>query len=478
MCRTRPRAYNGFMLPADAQIGFIGPGNMAQALVRGLIDGAQLAPTQVTVAGPRAARLAEFGRQFGVHTTTDNVALARTANVLVLAVKPQILPKVLAEIRPARRPDALVISIAAGVTATSISDALGSARVVRAMPNTPALVGAGATALARGPGATDADAVLSDSASVSVTRRNGEPESLVRSEEAEIGLRVLVGGKQAIVSSSDRSPEALQQMAERAVAMARMVPEDKFAGLADPADIAKSFPDLDLYDATDLSVEKMTEMADTAENAALDVEGITNSDGAECSVSKETSYYAATNGFVGGYSASGFSLSVSVIAGEDTQMETDYDFDSAAFLKDLADPLSIGRSAGERAVKALNPRKGPTKTMPVVFDRRMAGGIIGSLAGAISGSAVARGTTFLKDSMGKQIFPANISVIDDPFLKRGARSHPFDGEGVTPQKRSIIDNGVLTGWLLDTSSAKQLGLKTTGNAARSASSPPRRCNRT
>lgn len=325
---------------------------------------------------------------------------------------------------------------------------------------------------AKAAGATDADAVLSDNASVSVTRRNGEPESLVRSEEAEIGLRVLVGGKQAIVSSSDRSPEALQQMAERAVAMARMVPEDKFAGLADPADIAKSFPDLDLYDATDLSVEKMTEMADTAENAALDVEGITNSDGAECSVSKETSYYAATNGFVGGYSASGFSLSVSVIAGEDTQMETDYDFDSAAYLKDLADPLSIGRSAGERAVKALNPRKGPTKTMPVVFDRRTAGGIIGSLAGAISGSAVARGTTFLKDSMGKQIFPANISVIDDPFLKRGARSHPFDGEGVTPQKRSIIDNGVLTGWLLDTSSAKQLGLKTTGNAARSASSPP------
>lgn len=325
---------------------------------------------------------------------------------------------------------------------------------------------------AKSAGATDADAVLSDTASVSVTRRNGAPESLVRSEEAEIGLRVLVGGRQAIVSSSDRSPEALQQMAERAVAMARMVPEDKFAGLADPAEIARSFPELDLYDPSDLSVEKMSEMADTAENAALDVDGVTNSDGAECGVSKETSYYAATNGFVGGYSASGFSMSVSVIAGEDTNMETDYDFDSAAYLKDLADPASIGRNAGERAVKALNPRKGPTKTMPVVFDRRTAGGIIGSLAGAISGSAVARGTTFLKESMGKQIFSTNISVIDDPFLKRGARSHPFDGEGVSPQKRSIIDNGVLTGWLLDTSSAKQLGLKTTGNAARSASSPP------
>ncbi|HYD18212.1 MAG TPA: TldD/PmbA family protein [Patescibacteria group bacterium] len=321
-------------------------------------------------------------------------------------------------------------------------------------------------------GATDADAVLSDTTSVAVTRRNGEPESLQRSEEAEIGLRVLVGGRQAIVSSSDRAPDALAQMAERAVAMAKMVPDDKFAGLADPAELAKSFPDLDLYDPTEISVEKMAEMADAAEGAALEVEGITNSDGAECSVTKEISYFAATNGFVGGYPASGFSLSVSVIAGEDTGMETDYDFDSASYLKDLAAPELIGRNAAERAVKALNPRKGPTREMPIIFDRRTAGGVIGSLAGAISGSAVARGTTFLKDAMGKKIFPANITVVDDPFLKRGARSHPFDGEGVAPQRRNIIDNGVLTGWLLDTASAKQLGLKTTGNAARSASAPP------
>lgn len=326
------------------------------------------------------------------------------------------------------------------------------------------------TAKARG--ASAADVVLSDAQSVSVNRRLGKAEALKRSEEAEIGLRVFVGQKTAIVSSSDRSKEALEQMAERAVAMAKNVPEDKFAGLADPADLAKSFPDLDLYDPSELSVDKMTEMADAAESAARSVKGVTNSDGAECAVSKDTVYFAASNGFAAGFSSSGFSLSVSVIAGEDTGMETDYDFDSAAFLKDMKDPQSIGRNAGERAVKALHPRKGPTRNLPVVFDRRVSGGLIGSLAGAISGTAVARGTTFLKDMMGKEIFSPHITVVDDPFKKRGLRSHPFDAEGVAPQKRNIIDKGVLTGWLLDLSSARQLGLKTTGNASRSASSPP------
>ncbi len=325
---------------------------------------------------------------------------------------------------------------------------------------------------AKAAGASDVDIVLSDTASVSISRRHGAPESLVRSEEADIGLRVFVGRKQAIVSSSDRSSAALSQMAERAVAMARNVPEDAFAGIADPSELAKSFPELDLYDAAEISAEKMADMADAAEGAALAVKGITNSDGAECGMSKETSYYVASNGFTGGFSSSGFSISTSVIAGEGTLMETDYDYDATAFLADLAAPEKIGKSAGERAVKALNPRKGPTKPMPVVFDRRVSGGVIGSLAGAISGASVARGTTFLKDKMGQQVFAANISVIDDPFLKRGQRSHPFDGEGVAPERRSIIDKGVLTGWLLDTASARQLKLKTTGNAARSASSPP------
>lgn len=325
---------------------------------------------------------------------------------------------------------------------------------------------------AKGFGATGADVVLSDASSVSVARRLGKPEAVKRSEEADIGLRVFVGKKNAIVSSSDRSPDALAQMAERAVAMAKNVPEDPYAGLADPAELATSFPDLDLYDAAEVSMEKMAEYADRAEQAARDIKGITNSDGAEFGYGKDVHYYVASNGFAASYPSSGFSLSVSVIAGKDTAMETDYDFDSTAYLADLDSPEKIGKSAGERAVRALNPKKGPTKQVPVVFDRRIAGGLIGSLAGAISGSAVARGTTMLKDKMGQPVFNSAITIVDDPFLKRGHRSHPFDGEGVTPQKRAIIDKGVLTGWLLDTSSARQLGLKTTGNAARGAGSPP------
>ncbi|MDP2205155.1 MAG: TldD/PmbA family protein [Alphaproteobacteria bacterium] len=325
---------------------------------------------------------------------------------------------------------------------------------------------------AQGFGATSADAVLADSTSVSVQRRLGKAESLSRSEEAEVGLRVFVGQQQAIVSSSDKSPDTLRQMAERAVAMARAVPQDAYAGIADAAQLATSFPNLDMYDGAQISVEKMTELADAAEDAARAVSGVTNSEGAECSMGSEAVYYAASNGFAQGYAGSGFSLSVSVIAGRDTAMETDYEYDSVTFLSDLKNPADIGRAAGERAVAALNPRKGKTKQMPVVFDRRVSGGIIGSLAGAVSGGAVARGTTFLKDKMGQQIFAADITVVDDPFVKRGMRSHPFDAEGVAPSRRNIVENGVLTGWLLDLASARQLGLQTTGNATRGASSPP------
>ncbi len=321
-------------------------------------------------------------------------------------------------------------------------------------------------------GATDADALLSDAESISVTRRLGKQESLQRSEEADIGLRVFVGRKQAIVSSSDRAPESLDQMAERAVAMAKAVPENPYAGLADAGDLARDFPELDLFDTTVLDVEKMNALADRAEQTARDVKGITNSDGAECGAGKDITYLLASNGFKGSYSSSGYSLSVSVIAGKDADMQVDYAYDSACFFEDLMAPEKIGLEAAERAVRALNPRKGLTSKLPVVFDQRLAGGMIGSLAGAISGGAVARGTTLLKDKMGQKIFADGITVMDDPFLKRGLRSHPFDIEGIAAQKRAIIDNGVLTGWLLDLASARQLGLKSTGNASRGVSSVP------
>ncbi|MBI1215252.1 MAG: TldD/PmbA family protein [Alphaproteobacteria bacterium] len=324
---------------------------------------------------------------------------------------------------------------------------------------------------AKGFGASSADAVLSDSSSVSVTRRFGKPETLSRAEEAEIGLRVFVDKKSAIVSSSDRSPEALKQMAERAVSMAKAVPEDGFSGIAEAEELAKDWPDLDLFDGTELPVEKMADLADEAEQAALEVKGVTNSEGAECGSARDMVYYVSSNGFAGGYASSGFSLSVSVIAGT-AAMETDYDFDAAAFFADLMNPAEIGRSAGERAVRALNPKKGGTKIMPVVYDRRVSGSLVGALAQAVSGSAVARGTTMLKDKMDQQVFAKGLTVVDDPFLKRGRRSHPFDAEGISPQKRNIIDDGVLTGWLLDLRAARQLGLKSTGNAGRGASSPP------
>ncbi len=321
-------------------------------------------------------------------------------------------------------------------------------------------------------GATSADVILSDSSSITVNRRLGKPESIHRSEEADIGLRVFVGKGNAIVSSSDRTPQALTQMAEHAVAMARSVPKDAHAGIADHSNIATNFPDLDLYDPTEPSIEEMNSYADRAEQAARGIKGITNSEGAEFGCGKDTVYYVASNGFSGSYTSSGFSLSVAVIAGKDTDMEEDYDFDNTAFFSDLEEPEKIGKRAGEHAVKALYSRKGKTGRIPVIFDRRISGSLLGSLAGAISGKAVARGTTLLKDKIGQKVFAPDITIIDDPFLKRGNRSHPFDGEGLAPQKRAIIDKGILTGWLLDLSSARQLGLKATGNAARGAGSPP------
>lgn len=325
---------------------------------------------------------------------------------------------------------------------------------------------------ARAQGATDADVVFSDATSVSVQRRLGKPESVMRSEEQEIGLRVLVGQKQAIVSSADISRDTLSAMAARAVDMARAVPEDPYAGIASPAQLAHALPDLDLYDPSEISLARMTEMADEAEDAAMNIAHVTNSDGAECGYGAETVHYAATNGFYAGYPATGFSLSVSVVAENANGMETDYFYDSQCHLADMAAPDTIGREAGTRAAQALDARKGPTKKLPVIFDWRIAGGVVGSLASAISGSAVARGTTMLKNKMDEMVFSPDITIVDDPFLKRGPRSHPFDAEGLAPQKRNMIDAGRLTGWFLDLSSARQLGLPPTGNATRGTSSVP------
>jgi PmbA protein len=325
---------------------------------------------------------------------------------------------------------------------------------------------------ARRAGADAADAVLFEGISLSHARRLGKTEKLERSEGQDLGLRVFIGRQQAVVSSTDRSPEALDALVERAVAMARTVPEDPFCGIADPTEIARQWPALDMLDPAEPSAEMLIERAREAEEAALAVKGVTNSEGAEAGWGRSSIALAASNGFVGFYSGSSQGISASVIAGSGTGMERDYDFTNAIYAADLRPPAEIGKSAGERAVKRLGAKKMPTCRCPVVFDPRVARGFISHLLGSIAGPSIARGTSFLKDRLGQQIFPEAITIIDDPHRRRGPRSKPFDGEGIANRRRAIIDKGVLTTWLLDLRSSRQLGLKTTGHAARGTASPP------
>jgi PmbA protein len=327
-------------------------------------------------------------------------------------------------------------------------------------------------ARARRAGADAADAVLFEGISLSHGQRLGKMEKLERSEGQDLGLRVFIGRQQAVVSSSDRSPEALSELVERAVTMARTVPEDPFCGIADPAEIARDWPSLEMLDPEEPSAEALIERARAAEEAALAVKGVTNSEGAEAGWGRSSIALAASNGFAGTYSGSSQGVSASVIASSGTMMERDYDFASAIFAADLRDAAEVGKSAGERAVRRLGAKKMPTCRCPVVFDPRVARSFISHLLGAISGPAIARGTSFLKDRLGERIFPEAITIIDDPHRRRGLRSKPFDCEGIQNRRRAIIDKGVLTTWLLDLRSSRQLRLKTTGHAARGTASPP------
>ncbi len=325
---------------------------------------------------------------------------------------------------------------------------------------------------ARRAGADAADALTVEGVSLSHARRLGKTEKLERSEGQDLGLRVLIGRRQAIVSSSDRAPAALTEMVERAVAMARTVPEDPFCGLAEADEIARTWPSLDMLDPEEPVVETLIEQARAAEEAALAVAGVSNSEGAEAGWGRSSVALVASNGFAGAYSGSSHGLSVAVLGGTGTAMERDWDYSSAVFAADLADPAAIGKSAGERAVRRLGARKMPTARVPVVFDPRIARSFLSHLLGAIAGPAITRGTSFLKDSLGQRIVPAVITIIEDPHRPRGLRSKPFDGEGVANRRRALIDKGVLTTWLLDLRSARQLGMQTTGHAARGTSGPP------
>ena len=330
----------------------------------------------------------------------------------------------------------------------------------------------GLIASARRFGADAADAVLVSGRSLEAGCRLGEPEELVRAESRDLGLRVFVGARQAIVSTTDLAESALEQLAERAIAMARSVPEDPHAGLADPALLARDWPSLDLADDGEPDAESLMARAVEAEDAARAVADVTNSEGGGAGWRRREAMLATSDGFAGGYATSSFSVSAAVLAGEGTAMERDYEWSSAVHEADLDDAAAVGRRAGERAVRRLGARKARSGQVPVVYDPRVAGGLLSHLAGAISGPAIARGTSFLKDALETGLFSPGTTVIDDPHRERGLRSRPFDGEGVATERRPVVADGVLQTWLLDSRSARQLGLVSTGHAARGTGGPP------
>ncbi len=322
-------------------------------------------------------------------------------------------------------------------------------------------------------GADAADAIVVNGTSVSVTYRLGKLEHLERADGGDIGLRVFKGKRQAIVSSADRKPEALKELVDRAVSMAATVPEDPFCGIADPEQLATTLPDLDICDPADVSVDTLISHAEACEAAARDVKGVTNSEGASASWGRHQVAVAASNGFARAYESSGSSMSASVLAGESTsEMETDYDYTAAVYFGDLRSPEDVGRTAGERAVKKLGGRKAASQKVPIVYDPRVARSIISHFVGGINGAAVARGTTFLKDFMDKDVFNSSITILEDPHLDRGLRSKPCDAEGLANQKRALADQGRLTTWIMDLRASRQLDLKPTGHASRGTGSPP------
>jgi len=325
---------------------------------------------------------------------------------------------------------------------------------------------------AKSAGADAADAIAVRSISVGVDIREGAVEESERSESDDVGLRVFVGNRQAVVSTNDIVRTNAKSLAERAVAMARVAPEDRFAGLADRDRLARERPDLDLLDPNIPDVSTLEQRARDAEQAALAVKGVTKSGGASAGAAISGMVLVTSDGFHGSYLASRQSVSMTAIAGEGTGMERDYDHSSALHGADLEAPEAIGRRAGERAVRRLNPRKVKTQAVPVIFDARLSNTLISHLASAANGVSIARKASFLKDKLGERIFAPGIRIVDDPLRRRGLRSHPFDGEGVAVQRMDLIADGVLKSWFLDSATARELGLETTGHAARGVSAPP------
>lgn len=327
--------------------------------------------------------------------------------------------------------------------------------------------------LARRAGADAADAVYGANASEAIQVRLGKLEDVERSESEHIALRVFIGQRSASIGSSDLSLQALDELAVRAIDMARCAPEDRFAGLAPEAMLTHApWPALDLIDGAEPSPQALRALAEEAEDAARSIAGITNSDGASASAGGGVFALATSHGFVGAYGSTSRSLSVSVVGGEGAGKQRDNAWRSAHYLADLPSAAEIGRLAGERTVARLDAGRMKSGAMPVVFDPRVGGTLIGHLIGAMSGNAIARRSSFLLDKLGEQVFAPGITVVDDPLVMRGLRSRPFDGEGLPIKQGNLVEEGRITGWLLDSASARQLGMRPTGHAARNGGGAP------
>jgi len=322
-------------------------------------------------------------------------------------------------------------------------------------------------------GASASDALYAGNRSSSVQVRLGELEDVSRSEGEQIGLRLLVGQRSATVASSDLSDEALGLLVDRCLAMAREAPEDPFAGLA-PAELLQrgELPFLDADDRLEPDPTELRSRALEAENAALAVEGVTNSSGASASASASTIALATSGSFSGAYRTSGHGCSAVVIAGEGATMQRDFASHSAHHLEDLEAAVEIGRRAGTRAVARLNPSRPKPGKYPVLFDPRVSSSLLGHFSGAISGSSIARKTSFLEGKLGESVFVPGVSIVDDPLRRRGLRSRPFDGEGVRVSSQDLVSKGILNQWIAESASARQLGIEPTGHASRGVGGSP------
>lgn len=324
-------------------------------------------------------------------------------------------------------------------------------------------------------GAEHADAIAISETSLSITVRDHSLDQADRSEGRDVGLRVFVGKRQACISASDTRDETLQKLAERAVAMARVAPEDPHIRQAVKGEYTKetSAEFLDLFeDAPEPDASTLQDRALEAEAAAMKVAGVTQIQSASAAFGSTQFHLATSQGFSGGYRRGSHHTSCVAVAGTGTSMERDYDGDARVYKSDLRSPTDIGNSAGERVVANLNPRKPPTGQFPVLFDERVSASLIGHVLGAINGASVARGSTFLRDKLGEMILPPDLSLYEEPHRKRVLGSLPFDAEGLQTQDREIVKDGILTGWTLDLTTAEKLNLKSTASARRGTSSPP------